>query len=96
MSRLGGGGGKWHPPAPLLLEKSPNIPCASSTYSQISKQISLLHAPDIFQNAAAMLSLHLVGCYVVSLRAGTPFPLALLDLLELSPLVFKVLHTGLH
>ena len=55
---LGGREGKWHLPAPLFLEDSPRDLWPSRTGSEISKQLSLSHAPGVFQTAVSMLFLH--------------------------------------
>ena len=57
VSRLGGWGRKWHLPALLFLEKSPSDSCTYHMCSEISKQISLLSIPGVFQTATSMLYL---------------------------------------
>ena len=57
VSRLGYGGGKWLLPALFFFEKSPKAPSPSSTYSEMSEQISLFYISAIFQTAASMLCL---------------------------------------
>ena len=49
ISRPGDGRGRWHPPAPLFLEKSPNNPCPSSTGPRIHRQISLPYTQISFK-----------------------------------------------
>lgn len=46
---LGGGVKKWYLPAFLFLERSTKHPYFSSTYSEISKQISLPYTPVFFK-----------------------------------------------
>ena len=77
VSRLRCRRGKWHPPTPLFLEKSPKDPCPSSTCSDISKQISFPHTLGIFQIAISVLYLCRTACRVVSWRMGTQLPVAL-------------------
>ena len=97
----GGRGGKWHLLAPLFLDKSFNDLCPSSTHSEMNKYIFLSYAPGGFQTAASnhvyihavypLAVAYLFVCFGAAfLRAGTQFPLALLALPELSPLIFKV------
>lgn len=84
---------KWHSTLTLFLENPHEDPCPSSTDSQISKHVSFLYDPGIFQTAASMcLFVYLfvtVGC-TVSFRVGTLFPLTLLVLIEPRLLIFKV------
>lgn len=64
---------KWHSPAPLSLEKCPKEPCLCRTYSNISKSISLLDTPGIFQTATSMFYLHGAVSCTVCLRIESVF-----------------------
>lgn len=75
-----GRAGEWRPPAPRFPGVSPNDPCLPSVHSEVSEQTSFPYAPEV-------LKLLLLGCVSAGLRMGTRFPLALLGLPELSPLI---------
>ena len=89
MFILADGEWKWHPPA-TLFQRSLNNLCSSSIGSEISKQITLLYIPVVFQTAAYMLYLLKDVCCAVSLKMGTQFPLALSASPELNLLIFNV------
>lgn len=96
VSRLMGWVGGWVGGVPFFLEKAPKHLCPSSTYSEISEQISFQYTPGIFQSAVPMLYLHGVICSAVSLKADTTFPLAFSAVPELSLLIFKVPGSKFH
>lgn len=81
---LWGRGGKSNWPSPLFPEESPNDLYPSRTSFEINKQLSLLYAPHVFQTATSVLCFCGDICFVTSLRAATPFLLALPALPELS------------
>lgn len=83
--------GRWHLPARLFLNKSPQDPCPSRTYSGISKYISLPYMPGVFQTTSSMLYLCGSFCCAVSLMVGTQCPITLLCLPQPCLLIFKVL-----
>lgn len=75
----------------FFLEKSPNDHCPSSTCFEISKQISFLPVYSRHFSNCCFYTASLESCCAVFLRAGIPFPPALLALSAPSALIFKVL-----
>lgn len=55
ISRLGGWGGKWCPPAFFFLEEVSQYSCLSNTESGNSKRISLPYTPGVFQTAGSFM-----------------------------------------
>lgn len=55
---LGSWGGKWCLPAPSFLEGSSHDPCVSEPCSEMSKSLTFMSVPIVFQTAGSTQYLH--------------------------------------